>query len=156
MRLVSAKPREMDAIVIEDLSRLSRAVADRVHGAARVRMSRNPAHRNRGWDRHFREALALTFGRKSVISTIYLDDLHDKTLRGLEGRALAGDATGGVCFGYSLRKEMGSPRQADRDQDRDQPGPSESGAADLPPLSRRAVFRRDRERVEWRQLHAAA
>jgi site-specific DNA recombinase len=38
----------------------------------------------------------LEFGLKSLVSSIYLDDLRDKTLRGLEGRALAGFATGGV------------------------------------------------------------
>jgi hypothetical protein len=38
----------------------------------------------------------LTFGLKSLVSTIYLSDLRDKTIRGLEGRALAGFATA-VC-----------------------------------------------------------
>src|SRR3569623_2025454 len=42
----------------------------------------------------------LAFTVKSLLSDIYLDDLRDKTLRGLEGRALAGFATGGVPYGF--------------------------------------------------------
>lgn len=44
---------------------------------------------------------------KTAVASIYLKDLRDKTRRGLEGRARAGYATGGVPFGYRLRKEIG-------------------------------------------------
>ena len=43
---------------------------------------------------------------KSVIDSIYRKQLGDKTLRGLQGRALAGFATGGVAYGYALRKQV--------------------------------------------------
>ena len=36
----------------------------------------------------------LTYTIKSLVADLYLDDLRDKTLRGMEGRALAGFATG--------------------------------------------------------------
>jgi DNA invertase Pin-like site-specific DNA recombinase len=42
--------------------------------------------------------MAFTF--KSLMSEMYLDDLRYKTLRGLEGRALAGFATGNVAYGF--------------------------------------------------------
>jgi len=42
----------------------------------------------------------LSFTVKSLVADMYLDDLRDKTLRGLEGRALAGFATGNVAYGY--------------------------------------------------------
>jgi hypothetical protein len=42
----------------------------------------------------------MAFTLKSLMSDMYLDDLRDKTLRGLEGRALAGFATGNVAYGY--------------------------------------------------------
>jgi len=107
MRLITNKPRELDVIVIEDLSRLSRAAADlftlqRLFEFLEVRLIGVAD----GIDT-FAKHSTLTFGLKSLVSAIYLDDLRDKTLRGLEGRALAGFATGGVCFGYSLRKEFG-------------------------------------------------
>lgn len=37
---------------------------------------------------------------KSLVADMYLEDLRDKTLRGLEGRALAGFATGNVPYGF--------------------------------------------------------
>ena len=112
MRLVTNKPREVDVIVIEDLSRLSRAAADlftaqRLFEFLDVRLIGIAD----GIDT-FAKHSTLTFGLKSLVSTIYLNDLRDKTLRGLEGRALAGFATGGVCFGYSLRKEFGAGGKA--------------------------------------------
>lgn len=42
----------------------------------------------------------MTFTVKALVSDIYLDDLRDKTLRGLEGHALAGLSTGGGLYGY--------------------------------------------------------
>jgi site-specific DNA recombinase len=49
----------------------------------------------------------ITYGIKTLVASIYLNELRDKTLRGLEGRARAGLATGGVAFGYRLQKELG-------------------------------------------------
>lgn len=107
MRLVVNKPREIDVIIIEDLSRLSRAAADlftvqRLFEFLEVRLIGIAD----GIDT-FAKHSTLTFGLKSLVSTIYINDLRDKTLRGLEGRALAGFATGGVAFGYRLSKEIG-------------------------------------------------
>jgi DNA invertase Pin-like site-specific DNA recombinase len=42
----------------------------------------------------------VTFTVKSLLSDMYLDELSDKTRRGLEGRALAGFSTGGRPLGY--------------------------------------------------------
>lgn len=107
IRLATNKPREVDVIVVEDLSRLSRSAADlfpvqRLLEYAEVRLigvadgiDTSAAHNK------------LTFGIKSVISDFYIAELADKTRRGLEGRALAGLATGGVAYGYSTRKLTG-------------------------------------------------
>lgn len=107
MRLVTAKPPGIDVLVIEDLSRLSRAAADlftlqRLLEYLEIRLIGVAD----GIDTFARHS-TLTFGLKSLVSTIYLSDLRDKTIRGLEGRALAGFATGGVAFGYCLSKEVG-------------------------------------------------
>ncbi|HKO49462.1 MAG TPA: recombinase family protein [Polyangiaceae bacterium] len=105
MRLATAKPRQVDVILVEDLSRLSRAQADlftiqRLLEFSEVRL----VGISDGIDTSAKHS-RLTFGLKSLVSAVYLDELRDKTLRGLEGRALAGFATGGVAFGYSLHKQ---------------------------------------------------
>jgi site-specific DNA recombinase len=107
MRLATNRPRQIDMIVVEDLSRLSRAAADlfpvqRLLEYAEVRLV-GVADGIDTTATHTK----LTFGIKSVISDFYVAELADKTRRGLEGRALAGLATGGVAFGYELRKQTG-------------------------------------------------
>jgi DNA invertase Pin-like site-specific DNA recombinase len=107
MRLVSAKPSQLDAIVIEDLSRLSRSAADlftiqRLFEFLEVRIIGVAD----GIDT-FAKHSPITYGIKTLVASIYLNELRDKTLRGLEGRARAGLATGGVAFGYRLQKELG-------------------------------------------------
>ena len=108
IRLATNKPRQVDVIIVEDLSRLSRSAADlfpvqRLLEYADVRLigvadgiDTNAAHNK------------LTFGIKSVISDFYIAELADKTRRGLEGRAIAGFATGGVAYGYTTRKLTGA------------------------------------------------
>jgi DNA invertase Pin-like site-specific DNA recombinase len=49
----------------------------------------------------------LSFAVKSLLADMYIDDLRDKTLRGLEGRALAGFATGQVPCGYKTAAQPG-------------------------------------------------
>jgi DNA invertase Pin-like site-specific DNA recombinase len=41
---------------------------------------------------------------KGLVNELYLDDLRDKTHRGMTGRALAGRSTGGRLFGYRTSK----------------------------------------------------
>lgn len=106
--LATSTPPLVDVIVTEDLSRIGRDQADLHHFRRSLEYSRvrligiadgidtSAAHGS------------LTFSMKSIVSEIYLKDLRDKTLRGLEGRALAGFATGGVPYGYRLRKATSS------------------------------------------------
>lgn len=47
----------------------------------------------------------LTYTLKSTVAEIYLDDLRDKTRRGMQGRALHGYATGGIPYGYRTEPE---------------------------------------------------
>jgi hypothetical protein len=48
------------------------------------------------------------FTPKSLMSDLYIDELRDKTLRGLEGRAIAGLSTGGFPLGYRSDPERDS------------------------------------------------
>ena len=88
------------SIVTEDLSRISRDFADSAMIFKRLQFKQVPlVGVADGIDTSARGAkMAFTF--KSLMSEMYLDDLRDKTLRGLEGRALAGFATGNVAFGF--------------------------------------------------------
>ena len=100
MALVTARPSKVDVIVSEDLSRITRDFADAASifkqlqylGVPLVSVSDgiNTADRN----------AKMHFGMKSLMSDMFLDDLRDKSMRGLEGRALAGFSTGGLPIGF--------------------------------------------------------
>jgi DNA invertase Pin-like site-specific DNA recombinase len=100
MNLVDAKPAKVDVIVTEDMSRISRDFADAAHIFQKLRYLEVPlVGVADGVDTSSQHA-KLTFTIKSLVSDLYIDDLRDKTLRGLEGRALAGYSTGGLPLGY--------------------------------------------------------
>ncbi|HEX4516421.1 MAG TPA: recombinase family protein, partial [Polyangiaceae bacterium] len=110
--LATSTPPKVDVIVTEDLSRVGRDQADlhifkRALEFGRVRLvgvadgiDTTAAHGD------------LTFAMKGMISQFYLKELRDKTMRGLEGRALAGYATGGVAYGYRLRRDVSAAGKA--------------------------------------------
>ncbi len=98
--LAFARPRKIDVIVVEDLSRLSRDMADiftflkHIHFSGVRLLSvadgidsfNKQAHGSIAWQ---------AMNAQQVLVTI-----SDKTLRGLEARARQGYATGGLPFGY--------------------------------------------------------
>jgi site-specific DNA recombinase len=49
-----------------------------------------------------RKGHKVDVGLRGLMSEIYLDDLADKTHRGLSGRALAGASAGGLPYGYRV------------------------------------------------------
>jgi DNA invertase Pin-like site-specific DNA recombinase len=91
----------VDTIVVEDVSRVSRDMAD---SAALYRELDYLAVRMIGIADGIDTATKgskLSFNFKAMMSDFYLEDLRDKTLRGLEGRARQGLSTGGLPFGYA-------------------------------------------------------
>lgn len=53
----------------------------------------------------------LHVGLKGTMNALYLQDLAQKTRRGLRGRVEAGRSAGGVCFGYRVVRALeGQPR----------------------------------------------
>ena len=93
-------------IVTEDISRISRDFADAAHIFKELQYARVPLIGIAdGIDTSAKHA-KLTYTLKSLVADLYLDDLRDKTLRGLEGRMLAGYATGQVPYGYRTRPEL--------------------------------------------------
>jgi site-specific DNA recombinase len=100
--LAAASAREFEILLVEDLSRLSR---DQVESERAIR--RLEFHGLRivgcadGYDSQSK-ARKVHRGIKGLMNEIYLDDLADKTRRGLEGQALKGLHTGGKAYGYRL------------------------------------------------------
>ncbi len=109
MALVEA--RQVDTIVTEDISRISRDLADSASLFKRLQYMRVELRGVADGINTGERSAKLTYTVKSLLSDMYLDDLRDKTLRGLEGRALAGFSTGGLPLGY-----RSSPVTDDRGQ----------------------------------------
>ena len=104
MRLVAEK--RVDAIVTEDVGRISRDFADSADIFRRLQYQQIPLLGVAdGVDTSAKHG-KVTFHIKALVNDIYLDDLRDKTLRGLEGRARAGFSTGGLPYGYRSRAEV--------------------------------------------------
>ena len=85
--MAAVKSKRIDAIITEDISRISRDFADSAQLFKRLRYERVPLISIAdGIDTSTRDA-KLSFTLKSLVADLYLDDLRDKTMRGLEGRA---------------------------------------------------------------------
>jgi site-specific DNA recombinase len=106
------KRRELDVLLVEDVSRLARNQSDATrlyeelafYGVQLISLGDGIDTQQKG--------AKLQFGVKALFADIYLDDLRDKTLRGMEGRAHAGLATGGRLLGYrsvALTDAYGKP-----------------------------------------------
>jgi DNA invertase Pin-like site-specific DNA recombinase len=96
----------IDVIVTEDVSRVSRDMGDAAHIFKRLQFAGVPLiGLSDGIDTSAKQG-KLTYAFKSMMAEWYVDELRDRTLRGLEGRALAGFATGGVPFGYRTEPEV--------------------------------------------------
>ena len=101
--MAAVKAGRVTSIVTEDISRISRDFADAAHIFKELQYARVPLIGIAdGIDTSAKHA-KLTYTLKSLVADLYLDDLRDKTLRGLEGRMLAGFATGQVPYGYRTR-----------------------------------------------------
>ena len=108
MQRLGEKPCPIGAIVTEDISRISRDFVDAAIVFKRLQYLQVPLLGvGDGIDTSSKHA-KLTYTIKSLVSDLYLDDLRDKTLRGLEGRALAGYSTGGLPYGYRS-SQVGDP-----------------------------------------------
>jgi len=110
--LTDAVTEKFDVILAEALDRLSRDQEDiaglykrmRFAGVRIVTLSEG-------------EISNLHVGLKGTMNALYLQDLADKTRRGLRGRIEAGKSGGGLCYGYDVIKRFGQngePIRGDR------------------------------------------
>lgn len=97
-----AEAHRFDVILVDDLSRLSR---DSLEAARAVRQLKFAGVRvvsvSDGID-SARKDFKAGVGLRGLMSELYLDDLAEKTHRGLTGRALQGASAGGLPYGYSV------------------------------------------------------
>ncbi len=108
--LVDARARKFKAVVVDDLSRLSR---DRTDSAVLIRQLDDlgiqvvDAETGATSDD---EASDVVFAVKGIVNAEYVKAIRRQTHRGLEGRAIAGFHTGGKTYGYS---SVAEPNPAD-------------------------------------------
>lgn len=94
------EPRPFDAIVVDQLSRLSRDIGDtdaiikrlRFVGISVIAVADNINTAD--------DTTKISVTVKSLVNELYLDDLRKATKRGLDGQFLKGYATGGRTYGY--------------------------------------------------------
>ena len=106
MLMLAVERQQVDAIVTEDISRISRDFADAAAVFKQLQYARVPLIGIADGIDTSRGDAKLSFTLKSLVADIYIDDLRDKTLRGLEGKANAGYATGNVAYGYLTVPEV--------------------------------------------------
>jgi site-specific DNA recombinase len=106
MMMKAVDERRVDAIVAEDLSRISRDLADSATLFKGLQYAGVPLIGVADGIDTSSKSAKLTFTVKSLVADLYLDELRDKTRRGLEGRCRAGYSTGGLPFGYRSEPDV--------------------------------------------------
>ncbi|MGH7183568.1 MAG: recombinase family protein, partial [Nitrospiraceae bacterium] len=106
--LADAQARLFDILLVDDLSRLTRDEAELINARKRlVFWGVRFIAISDGFDTDQKGHKMLS-GFKGIMNEVFLDDLRDKTKRGMIGQVLKGRHGGGRCFGYRLVPEYDS------------------------------------------------
>jgi site-specific DNA recombinase len=99
--LAAAERGEFNALLVDDLSRLSRDDVEMKQVIRRFKFRRiTIIGVSDGYDSGSKgEKIQSTM--RGLMNELYLDDLREKTHRGLYGKAMNGFSAGGSCYGYS-------------------------------------------------------
>ena len=135
--MAAVDSRELDVVVVEDLSRLSRDIEHSASmrkrfafsGVRLIGIADGIDTLGNGGD--------LLYGVKSILSEQYLKDLGDKTSRGLRDRAQIGRVTGALPYGYTSATAPDGQGKVPGHRGSESGGrsthlPDESGRAELP------------------------
>jgi DNA invertase Pin-like site-specific DNA recombinase len=110
--LKAASERQFDVLIVDDLSRFSR---DQVENERAIRRMEFGGIRiialSDGYDSQSKSR-KIQRGVKGLMNELYLDDLRDKTHRGLSGQALKKYWAGGKPYGYRLVRDK-DPKRLD-------------------------------------------
>jgi site-specific DNA recombinase len=96
----AAEPHPFDAIVVDQLSRLSRDIGDTDAIIKRLRFIGSSVIAIGDNINTADDTTKISVTVKSLVNELYLDDLRKATKRGLDGQFLKGYATGGRTYGY--------------------------------------------------------
>lgn len=100
-RLLAAVHR-LDVIIVDDLSRFGRDKEEVGRAVKRIKFAGvRLVGVSDGVDTA-RKGYKVDVGLRGLMGELYLDDLAEKTHRGLTGRALAGASAGGLPYGYAV------------------------------------------------------
>ena len=94
------KPRPFDAIVVDQLSRLSRDIGDTDAIIKRLRFIGISVIAVADNINTVDDTTKISVTVKSLVNELHLDDLRKATKRGLDSQFLKGFATGGRTYGY--------------------------------------------------------
>jgi site-specific DNA recombinase len=101
-RSLLADATRFDVILVDDLSRLSRDSIETQKAVKRLTFAGvRLVGVSDGVDTG-RKSHKADVGLRGLVSEMYLDDLAEKTHRGLTGRALSGASAGGLPYGYRV------------------------------------------------------
>ena len=104
--LDAAGRREFDGLLVDDLSRLARDSVEQERAIRRLEFQGlRIIATSDGYDSESK-ARKVHRGFKGLMNEIFLDDLREKTHRGLSGQALKGSWTGGRPYGYRLKPTL--------------------------------------------------
>lgn len=113
----AAREGRFDVLLVDDFSRLAR---DHVEAATAVRVLKYQGVRLIGVSDGLDTARAgykLETGFRGLMAELYLDDLAEKTHRGLMGQALDGYSAGGLPYGYTSASDgKGHKRSIDENE----------------------------------------
>lgn len=117
LRLIGdATSGRLDMVLVDDLTRLGRDNTELGRIIKRLRFAGvRLVGVTDGVDTE-RRGHKIDVGLRGLMSELYLDDLADKTHRGLAGKALAGKSAGGLPYGYRVTttgERAVHPEQAD-------------------------------------------
>ena len=110
--LKAAQAGEFDILLVDDLSRLSR---DDIETKQVIRRFKYQGLRivgvSDGYDSSAKGE-KIQASMRGLMNELYLDDLREKTHRGMTGQAICGNNTGGRCYGY-VHRAIEDPRKID-------------------------------------------
>jgi site-specific DNA recombinase len=97
---IAAPARPFDVLLVDDLSRLSRDAAEMLRLARLLEYAQITLISVADGIETGTKLSKLTLSVKAIFNEQYLDDLRERTLRGLHGRFARGLHTGGRIYGY--------------------------------------------------------
>src|SRR5262249_8954187 len=95
-----SSPLAFEVILVEDLSRLTRDMAELLRVTTRLRLKGVELVGVSDGIATDRQGAKMQLAVKGLVNELYLDDLRDKTHRGLSGSVARGLSAGGRLYGY--------------------------------------------------------